>query len=153
MIVALSGIYPEGTYERFRELLPEDVELLKIDTPEKYQALDRADVVILRIFRAEKEDILRIKGLRMISRWGVGYDSVDVETASASRNLVRRVHNAGKQIYAWTVNTRDGISDMIDRNVDNIITDDVSLALQCVYESRYSDLLTEFVEMLEAEEE
>ena len=24
MIVALSGVYPEGTYERFRELLPED---------------------------------------------------------------------------------------------------------------------------------
>ncbi|MBQ4453113.1 MAG: glycerophosphodiester phosphodiesterase [Clostridia bacterium] len=79
-------------------------------------------------------------------------DHFSVETASASRNLVRRVHNAGKQIYAWTVNTRDGISGMIDRNVDNIITDDVSLALQCVYESRYSDLLTEFVEMLEAEE-
>ena len=103
MIVALSGIYPEGTYEKFRALLPEDVELLKIDTPEKYRALDRADVVILRIFRAEKEDILRIKGLRMISRWGVGYDSVDVETASARGILV--TNTPGSNAYAVAEHT------------------------------------------------
>jgi D-3-phosphoglycerate dehydrogenase len=103
MIVALSGTYPEGTYEKFRELLPEDVELLKIDTPEKYKALDRADVVILRIFRAEKEDIERIRGLRMISRWGVGYDSVDVEAASAKGILV--TNTPGSNAYAVAEHT------------------------------------------------
>lgn len=98
MIVALSGVYPEGTFEKFRELLPEDVELLKIDTPEKYQALERADVMILRIFRAEKADIERIRGLKMISRWGVGYDSVDVATASEKGILV--TNTPGSNAYA-----------------------------------------------------
>lgn len=103
MIVALSGTYPEDTFEKFRERLPEDVELLKIDTPEKYKALDRADVVILRIFRAEREDIERIKGLRMISRWGVGYDSVDVEAASAKGILV--TNTPGSNAYAVAEHT------------------------------------------------
>ena len=103
MIVALSGTYPEGTYEKFRESLPEDVEILKIDTPERYKALERADVVILRIFRAEKEDIERIRGLRMISRWGVGYDSVDVEAASARGILV--TNTPGSNAYAVAEHT------------------------------------------------
>ncbi|MBQ4505884.1 MAG: 2-hydroxyacid dehydrogenase [Firmicutes bacterium] len=98
MIVALAGTYPNGTFESFRERLPEDVELLKIDTPEKYAALDRADVMILRIFRAEKADIERIKGLKMISRWGVGYDSVDVAAASSKGILV--TNTPGSNAYA-----------------------------------------------------
>ena len=98
MIVALAGTYPAGTFESFREKLPADVELLRIDTPEKYAALDRADVMILRIFRAEKADIERIKGLKMISRWGVGYDSVDVATASSKGILV--TNTPGSNAYA-----------------------------------------------------
>ncbi|MBO4887393.1 MAG: 2-hydroxyacid dehydrogenase [Firmicutes bacterium] len=98
MIVALTGIYPEGTFEQFRALLPSDIELLKVDTPEKYAALDHADVVILRIFRAERADIERINGLRMISRWGVGYDSVDVEAANERGILV--TNTPGANAYA-----------------------------------------------------
>ena len=103
MIVALTGVYPEGTLERFRELLPADTELLRIDTPEKYAALDRADVVILRIFRAEKADIRRIRGLKMISRWGAGYDSVDLEAASELGVLV--TNTPGANAYAVAEHT------------------------------------------------
>ena len=103
MIAALTGIYPEGTAARFRALLPADVELLCIDSPEKYAALDRADVLILRIFRAEREDIERIRGLKMISRWGVGYDSVDVEAASEKGILV--TNTPGANAYAVAEHT------------------------------------------------
>lgn len=104
MIVALTGVYPEGTYESFREKLPADIELLKIDTPEKYEALDRADAMILRVFRAETPDVIeRIKGLKMISRWGVGYDSVDVQTASRLGIMV--TNTPGSNAYAVAEHT------------------------------------------------
>lgn len=76
-------------------------------------------------------------------------DHFSVEATSATPDLIARVHNAGKQIYAWTVNTREGINRMIERNVDNIITDNIELAKQCVYASRYSDLLVEYLKLFE----
>lgn len=76
-------------------------------------------------------------------------DHFSVEATSATKNLITRVHNAGKQIYVWTVNTKETIDKMIELGVDNIITDNISLAKQCVFESRYSDLLVEFIKFLE----
>ena len=64
--------------------------------------------------------------------------------------VVDIIRDAGmKQIYVWTVNTQESIHKMIEKNVDNIITDDIELAKQCVYESRYSDLLMEYMKMFE----
>ncbi len=49
-------------------------------------------------------------------------DHFSVEAASVTEKIVSDVHNAGKEIYAWTVNTQQSINRMIDLNVDNIIT-------------------------------
>ncbi len=75
-------------------------------------------------------------------------DDFSVEARNVTRSLVSRVHNAGKELYAWTVNTRDSITKMIELNVDNIITDDIELARECIYESRYSSLLREYLKLL-----
>ncbi len=75
-------------------------------------------------------------------------DGFSVEATSATKSMVSRVHNAGKQIYAWTVNTKESINKMIDMNVDNIITDNIELARQCINESRYSSLLGEYMKLL-----
>ena len=103
MIAALAGEYPAGTYEAFRKILPADIELIQTDTPEKYAALTEADVLILRIYRAQKEDMDRIRGLKMISRWGVGYDSVDVDAASERGILV--TNTPGSNAYAVAEHT------------------------------------------------
>ena len=76
-------------------------------------------------------------------------DHLSVDAVSVTSQLVTQAHNAGKQLYVWTVNTRRSIENMIELNVDNIITDDVDLAKQCVIESRYSDMLEEYIDMLE----
>lgn len=75
-------------------------------------------------------------------------DHFSVEAASITKKLVADVHNAGKQIYAWTVNTEESINRMIDLNVDNIITDDVTLAKECIYLSKTSDVVSEYVKWL-----
>jgi hypothetical protein len=38
---------------------------------------------------------------------------------------------------------------MIEQNVDNIITDNIETARQCVRESRYSNLLNDLVQTLD----
>ena len=76
-------------------------------------------------------------------------DHFSVQSTSVTPRLVSHVHSNGRQIYAWTVNTQSSINRMIERNVDNIITDNIPLARQCVMESRYSPLVSELVQTLE----
>ncbi|MBP5212637.1 MAG: hypothetical protein J6Z30_07250, partial [Pyramidobacter sp.] len=77
--IALAGKYPVEAVEAFRaQLAGEDCEVVVIDTPEAYAAMTDADAMVLRVFKAYKADIERNPGLKMICRWGVGVDSVDV---------------------------------------------------------------------------
>lgn len=76
-------------------------------------------------------------------------DHFSVEAMNVSKSLVSEVHKAGKQLYAWTVNTKESITKMVERGVDNIITDDVELARACIDDSRYSTLLQEFIKLLQ----
>ena len=72
-------------------------------------------------------------------------DCFSIEAGFITRRLVNRLHNQGKEIYAWTVNSRKSINRMIDLGVDNIITDNVPLAKQCANESRAGNLLLDYV--------
>jgi glycerophosphoryl diester phosphodiesterase len=51
-------------------------------------------------------------------------DFVSLNSARAAAALVRRVHAAGKAVHVWTVNDADVMLRMIERGVDNVITDD-----------------------------
>ncbi len=80
--VVLAGTYPAGTYDRLRAALPADrFTVTAVDTPEDYEALTDAEIMILRIFKAPREVIQRNPGLKMILRWGAGFDSVDIQAA------------------------------------------------------------------------
>ncbi len=76
-------------------------------------------------------------------------DSFSVEASSVTKTLVNRVHNSGKEVYAWTVNTQESIQKMIDCHVDNIITDDIPLAKDIIYSSKTSDLVQEYIRLIE----
>ena len=73
-------------------------------------------------------------------------DAFSVEASNINRKLVRKVHNEGKQIYSWTVNTEDSIHKMIYLNVDNIITDNITLGRETVLKSNHSNFINEFIE-------
>lgn len=72
-------------------------------------------------------------------------DYFSVEATSITSDMVSKIHKEGKQIYGWTVNTEEGINKMINLNVDNIITDDITLGKKLVAESKNSNLITEIV--------
>jgi glycerophosphoryl diester phosphodiesterase len=54
-------------------------------------------------------------------------DFLSLSSAQATGSLVRRAHRAGKQVHVWTVNQPEVMLRMIERGVDNIITDDPAL--------------------------
>lgn len=93
--VMLAGNYPQGTYEKLRKLLPQQTfELTAIDKEEEYESMTDAEIIILRIFKAPREVIERNTKLKMILRWGAGFDSVDIEAAGRRGVLVTNTPGA-----------------------------------------------------------
>jgi len=58
---------------------------------------------------------------------GTSADFLSLSSAQATASLVRRAHRAGKQVHVWTVNAPEVMLRMMERGVDNIITDDPAL--------------------------
>ncbi len=54
-------------------------------------------------------------------------DFVSLNSARATATLVDQAKAAGKQVHVWTVNKPEVMLRMIERDVDNIITDDPAL--------------------------
>jgi glycerophosphoryl diester phosphodiesterase len=54
-------------------------------------------------------------------------DFLSLNSAQATVSLVRRAHAAGKEVHVWTVNQPDVMLRMIERGVDNVITDNPAL--------------------------
>ena len=55
-------------------------------------------------------------------------DAYSIYEASVNERVVNEIHDKGKEIYVWTLNTKASINKMINLGIDNIITDDVKLA-------------------------
>ena len=72
-------------------------------------------------------------------------DAFSIRSTSISRSLVRDVHNRGHQVYAWTVDSRQNISRMINLEVDNIITNNVPLAIEIINDSRTNGMITDLL--------
>ncbi len=58
-------------------------------------------------------------------------DFLSLNSAQATPSLVRRAHRAGKDVAVWTVNEPEVMLRMIERGVDNVITDDPGLPPGC----------------------
>ena len=76
-------------------------------------------------------------------------DAFSIETSSINKRLVNELHNSGKDVYAWTVNSRQDINEMIDMHVDNIVTDNIDLSKEIIRERRNSNIVNKFIVMLE----
>lgn len=73
-------------------------------------------------------------------------DAFSVRDVNVTERLVSTVHNAGKEIYAWTVNSKSRILRMINLHVDNIITDNITLAKDCIFIQRTEDMVEQYAE-------
>ena len=83
MKVVLAGPYPAGTFARMQALLKDaNIELIEAISQDAFDAVNDVDAIILRVLKMPKETIERFSSnLKLIMRWGAGYDSVDIATA------------------------------------------------------------------------
>jgi glycerophosphoryl diester phosphodiesterase len=69
-------------------------------------------------------------------------DLLAVSTQFLSAGLIRRAHRRNMEVHVWTVNTRQRMWAMIERGVDNIMTD---------YPPRLLEVIEERAELNNAE--
>ncbi|WP_027938693.1 2-hydroxyacid dehydrogenase [Anaeroarcus burkinensis] len=82
-IIALTGTYDAEIQDMLKQLTPAGFQLKLISSANEYDQLADANYVILRILSLGETDIERIPNLKLIQRWGVGFDKVDVKAAGA----------------------------------------------------------------------
>jgi glycerophosphoryl diester phosphodiesterase len=63
-------------------------------------------------------------------------DAYSVEISYLNSSMVNAVHQAGKKIYVWTVNSPDDMRKVADLGVDNIITDNPADARKVLLNDR-----------------
>ncbi len=76
-------------------------------------------------------------------------DHFSIEASSINQSLVNKIHNSGKELYAWTINTEENMQKMIDLGVDNIITDNITLAKDTIAKSKTSNIIQEYIHLIE----
>lgn len=81
--VLLAGTFPAGTLEKMQQAVAgTDIYIRAVVTEEEFARENDVDAIILRILKMPRPVIQRFSSrLKMIMRWGVGYDAVDIKTA------------------------------------------------------------------------
>lgn len=68
-------------------------------------------------------------------------DAFSLNKVFVTRQVVNSAHQAGKQVFAWTVNSSSEMRSLSNLQVDNIITDDPVLAQDVISRSNSSETL------------
>lgn len=109
-----------------------------IDLIKKYDYIDMC-IISTNSYRVA-ENIKKIDNNIKIAY--VAYKSIDniedykyvdifsIDYSYVNQELVNNIHKLGKEIHVWTVNNEVDINRMLDINVDNIITNDIELAIK-----------------------
>ena len=76
-------------------------------------------------------------------------DHFSIEASSITENLVNKIHQENKQIYAWTINSEETMQKMIDLKVDNIITDNITLAKKVIEKNKETNFFEAYIKWIE----
>jgi len=76
------GPFNDAMKQALRQAFSSDFELEYITSRGEYSKLADADFALIRTLNFTAEDIAGMKKIKMIQRWGVGYDTVDIEAAA-----------------------------------------------------------------------
>lgn len=113
---------------------------------EKYDYIDNCAIASMNynVLEEVKETNPDIKTIYVLNvAYGKFYNlsNVDIFSINSSfvnKTIVDAIHNRGKDIFAWTVNSESKIEELANMGVDNIITDDPVSAREVIY-SKYSN--------------
>jgi glycerophosphoryl diester phosphodiesterase len=117
-------------------LAPAVVDLLRAQDFIDEVVITSLDLAALR--QTERIEPLLVTGLIVTAAVGnvlrVDTDFVSLNAARASASLVAQAQATGKGVHVWTVNTPEVMLRMIERDVDNIITDDPAMLVDVMRE-------------------
>ncbi len=81
--------------------------------------------------------------------YGLEYvDGFSIKHRFINNDLVRNAHKAGKDVYAWTIDDKSDLENMMLLDVDCIITDDPDKTRRHMYENYYGDTLIERINVM-----
>jgi D-3-phosphoglycerate dehydrogenase / 2-oxoglutarate reductase len=81
--VALVGALDVHMRSLIEGLLPEGFRTEYVPTPAEYDRLRDADYIVVRTVSIRADAIATLTRTKLIQRWGVGYDIIDIEAAGA----------------------------------------------------------------------
>lgn len=84
--IALVGPIDIDAKAKIREIIPKGFKIKEVPTEDEFDQLHDADYIILRTLKLDEKTIYSIPNLKLIQRWGVGYDTVDIK-AAGERNI------------------------------------------------------------------
>ena len=84
--IALIGPYDPKIKKLIHQSIPSGFSLKEISSESEYDKLHDVNYIILRTLSLNKQVINTIPNLKLIQRWGVGYDKVDVK-AAGNKNI------------------------------------------------------------------
>ena len=84
--IVITGPFNNEMKQALESHLADRFEIQYITTPEEFGALEDADYTILRTLSYKAEDIAKMEKMKLIQRWGAGYDTVDIK-AAAEKNI------------------------------------------------------------------
>ncbi len=96
----------------------DDVVLISL----KYDIIDYAETQ----YPEFKTGVLMFGGLGDVSR--IHSDLLILEEEMATDSRIDSIHNSGKEVYVWTINTEKGMYKFLDSSCDGIITDQIEMA-------------------------
>ncbi len=135
-----------------------DFEKSVVDVIEKYDFSDMC-VITSQVYSVLENVKAYDKSIKTVYVMSLAYgditklthaDNFSIEASSVNNSLVKKVHNAGKELYVWTVNTEENMQKMIKLNIDNIITDNITLAKDTIAKSRTSNIIKEYINFIES---
>lgn len=116
-----------GRNDRLEQRVAEIVEELDMESEVIVMSLKGDMVATMKALHPDwTVGLLTAKAVGDLTR--VEADFLAVNTGMATFRFVRAAQRADKDVYVWTVNDALGMSAMISRGVDGIITDDPALA-------------------------
>jgi glycerophosphoryl diester phosphodiesterase len=116
-----------GHDERLAERVVEVVEAAEMEREVVLMSLSYDGVGQIRALRPEWEvGFLSAAAVGNLTK--IDADFLAVSTRLATAGFIRSARRAGKKVHVWTVNDRLGMSEMMGRGVDVIITDEPALA-------------------------
>lgn len=74
-------------------------------------------------------------------------DYYSVEESNVKPQLASRVHDAGGQLFAWTVNSDENVQYLVDCGVDAILTDDPAMMRNALSKAKYNTGLARYLRL------